>query len=222
MLDTFITIFTEIAIGFSEKDVWELIAVLLALAYLVLALRESIWCWPAAFISTAIYTGLFWHVSLLMDSALNVYYMAMAVYGGWVWRAQSGSTAVTTITTWPWRWHATVILAIVVASALSGYLLDQNTEAAWPYLDSFTTWASVITTYMVAKKVLENWCYWIVIDSVALGLYIERGLYPTAFLLVIYLVICVFGYFSWRKIWLGSSAAKIRDNNEHECAALSL
>ncbi|MFL0803936.1 MAG: nicotinamide riboside transporter PnuC [Agarilytica sp.] len=192
-------ILTEIATSFAQKNAWELLAVLLALAYLVLALRESIWCWPAAFISTAIYTVLFWHVSLLMDSALNVYYMAMAVYGGWVWRSQNASVAVTTVTTWPWRWHVVTIVAIILASAVSGYLLDKNTEAAWPYLDSFTTWASVITTYMVAKKVLENWLYWIVIDSVALGLYIERGLYPTAFLFVLYLVICVFGYFAWRR-----------------------
>ncbi len=199
MFESFIVILAEIVATFSQKNIWELVAVLLALAYLILALRESIWCWPAAFVSTAIYTGLFWHVSLLMDSALNVYYMAMAVYGWWVWRAKRESAVRTTITTWPWRWHVITITVVVVLSAASGYLLDINTEAAWPYLDSFTTWASVITTYMVAKKVLENWWYWIVIDSVALGLYIERGLYATAFLFALYLVICVFGYFSWRR-----------------------
>ncbi len=199
MLDSLIVVSAEIAATFSQKNIWELVAVLLALAYLILALRESIWCWPAAFVSTVIYTGLFWHVSLLMDSALNVYYMAMAVYGWWIWRAKSESAVVTTITTWPWRWHVITIAIVIVMSAVSGYLLDINTEAAWPYLDSFTTWASVITTYMVAKKVLENWWYWIVIDSVALGLYVERGLYATAFLFVLYLIICVFGYFSWRR-----------------------
>ena len=64
---------------------WEMAAVVFAIAYLLLAVRENILCWAFAFISTAIYTVLFWDVSLLMESALNVYYMAMAVYGYHQW-----------------------------------------------------------------------------------------------------------------------------------------
>jgi len=82
---------------------------------------------------------------------------------------------------------------------ISGYLLNSGTEAKLPYLDSFTTWASVVTTVMVARKVLENWIYWLVIDSVSIYLYIDRELYFTAILFALYIVIIFFGWFSWSK-----------------------
>ena len=180
----------------------EVTAVVFAMAYLLLAVRENVLCWLFAFLSTAIYTVLFWDVSLLMESALNVYYMVMAVYGWYQWtrggtngdelphalavRSMSGSQ------------HVWVIAAIVVLSAVSGYLLGEHSTAAWPYVDSFTTWASVITTYLVARKYLQNWLYWIVIDAVSVPLYIDRGLNLTALLFVAYVVIAVVGYFKWR------------------------
>jgi nicotinamide mononucleotide transporter len=82
---------------------------------------------------------------------------------------------------------------------ISGYLLNSGTDAKLPYLDSFTTWASVVTTVMVARKVLENWVYWLVIDSVSIYLYIDRELYFTAILFAVYIVIIFFGWFSWSK-----------------------
>ena len=91
-----------------------------------------------------------------------------------------------------------MITAIVVLSSVSGYLLGEHSTAAWPYVDSFTTWASVITTYLVARKYLQNWLYWIVIDAVSVPLYIDRGLNLTALLFVAYVVIAVVGYFKWR------------------------
>lgn len=202
-----------IQLFFTEKSGWELVAVFFAIAYLLLAIRESVWCWPAALASTAIYTVIFWHVALLMDSVLNVYYMGMALYGFWVWSqsardkhpiAQADSTsepkekAPTLIHSWPLRMHVQCVLAIVGLSLLSGYWLANHTQAAWPYLDSFTTWGSVITTVMVVRKVLENWIYWLVIDIVSMGLYIERGLHPTALLFFVYVIMCVAGYLAWR------------------------
>lgn len=177
---------------------WEGIAVVLALAYLVLAARENIACWYCALLSTAIYTAVFWDVSLLMESALNVYYMAMAIYGWQQWRAGASTSERLHIHTWRLRQHVVVLLAIGVLTIASGIWLSMNTQAAWPYVDSFTTWASVVTTVMVARKVLENWLYWFVIDAVSIPLYLERGLYLTAVLFVAYLVIVVFGFISWR------------------------
>jgi nicotinamide mononucleotide transporter len=92
-----------------------------------------------------------------------------------------------------------VIAAIAILSISSGYLLSEHSNAAWPYIDSFTTWASVITTYLVARKYLQNWLYWIVIDAVSAPLYVERGLHLTALLFVAYVVISVVGYFKWRE-----------------------
>ena len=178
---------------------WEACAVVLAIAYLLLAAKESIYCWYCALVSTAIFTFLFWDVSLLMESALNVYYMIMAVYGWHQWRYGGKEYSGIPIRTLDSKQHLLIIGAVIIISIISGLLLSQHTNAAWPYVDSFTTWGSVITTVMVAKKVLENWLYWLVIDSVSIPLYIDRGLYLTAILFMVYIVIVVVGYLSWRQ-----------------------
>ncbi len=186
-------------------SVWELLAVLLAIAYLLLALRENSLCWYCALASTAIYTALFWDVSLLMESALNVYYMAMAIYGWWQWRDKgidsnlNAKKSTIEISRWPLQNHLLAWGLIAVLTVVSGSLLTNNTTAALPYLDSFTTWASVLTTWMVTRKILENWLYWILIDSVSIVLYIDRGLYLTSLLFVAYVIIVIFGYFTWRE-----------------------
>ena len=182
---------------------WEVAAVIFAIAYLLLAVRENILCWLFAFLSTVIYTVLFWDVSLLMESALNVYYMAMAVYGWYQWThgGHNGSDEphALAVQSMSARQHALVIAMIAVLTTVSGYLLGEHSSAAWPYVDSFTTWASVITTYLVTRKYLQNWLYWIVIDTVSIPLYIDRGLGLTALLFAAYVVIAVFGYISWQR-----------------------
>lgn len=180
-------------------SLWEGLAVVLALAYLLLATKENILCWYCALISTAIYTVLFWDVRLLMDSALNGYYMLMAVYGWHQWRFGGADHHGVAIQTLSRNSHLSIFVSIALMTAVSGVLLSQNTDAAWPYVDSFTTWASVITTVMVARKVLEHWLYWLVIDAVSIPLYIERELYLTAVLFIAYLVIVVIGYVNWRQ-----------------------
>jgi len=178
-------------------SVWEAAAVALGVAYLLLAVRESLWCWYAAFASTSIFLVLFWNVNLLMESALQVYYLVMAVYGWWQWQHGSGAHAELRISRWGTRQHLVAIVAVLLVSVASGSLLQQFTGAAMPYLDSFTTWGSILTTWMVARKVLENWLYWLVIDSVSIYLYLDRELYLTALLFAVYLVIVVFGYRKW-------------------------
>ena len=180
----------------------EVTAVVFAMAYLLLAVRENVLCWFFAFLSTAIYTFLFWDVSLLMESGLNVYYMVMAIYGWYQWTrggtngfAEPHALAVQSMSH---QQHALVITTIAISSFVSGYLLSEYSNAAWPYIDSFTTWASVITTYLVTRKYLQNWLYWIVIDTVSVPLYIDRGLSLTALLFVAYIVIAIFGYIGWR------------------------
>jgi len=176
---------------------WELCAVVLGIAYLLLAMRESPGCWYAAFASTAIFLVLFWQVGLLMESALQVYYLAMAVYGWWHWQHGSDDQQPLTISSWGGRQHLLAASTVLVMAAASGWLLQQYSGAALPYLDSFTTWGSIVTTWMVARKILENWLYWLLIDSVSIYLYIDRELYLTALLFAAYLVIVLFGYRQW-------------------------
>lgn len=176
---------------------WEALAVALGVAYLLLAVRESLWCWYAAFFSTAIYLWLFWQVQLPMESALQLYYLVMAVYGWYQWRHGGRQDSPLGISTWGGREHLLAIGGVLLASGISGALLARYTEAALPYLDSFTTWGSILTTWMVARKVLENWAYWLVIDSASIWLYLERGLLMTAGLFAVYLVIVCFGWRQW-------------------------
>ena len=156
----------------------ETLAVLLGIGYLILAMRESSLCWYCAFFSTALYVWIFGDVSLYMESALNLYYMAMAIYGWLQWQRGGVDKSGVKIIRWTARQHILGVVIILGASVTSGYLLSSNTAAKLPYLDSFTTWGSVFTTIMVARKVLENWLYWIVINSVSIYLYIDRRLDP--------------------------------------------
>jgi len=185
----------------------ESIAVLLSIAYILLAMRENSLCWYCAFFSTAIYVWIFGDVSLYMESALNGYYMAMAVYGWYQWRRGGQASQGIKLSCWNIKQHLGTIALVVLLSVISGYLLSQNTDAKLPYIDSFTTWGSVITTFMVARKIVENWLYWIVIDAVSIFLYIDRGLYQTAGLFVLYLILAVIGFIAWRKTYLEQSTA---------------
>jgi nicotinamide mononucleotide transporter len=197
-METFFTAATGMSL-------WELAAVLLAIAYLLLAVREVALCWYCAFVSTAIYTAIFWDVRLLMDSALNVYYMVMAVFGWYQWKyggtsqtGDNGKSDGVAIASLSRSQHVVIIVSITLLSLISGYLLSEYSRAAWPYVDSFTTWGSVIATYLVARKFLENWLYWIVIDTVSIPLYLDRGLNFTAILFGAYVLIAICGYISWK------------------------
>ena len=186
---------------FLNSSPWELLAVVLAIAYLILIMRESALGWFCAFISTGLYTVLFWQVSLPMQAGLNIYYLAMAIYGWYHWRNGGTESAAreALIHVWSLRRHALALLSVLVLTMISGYYLSGVSKAPLLYLDSLVTWGSVVTTWMVARKVLENWLYWMLIDSAAIVLYLDRGLYLTAILFFAYVLIAVFGYFGWRK-----------------------
>jgi nicotinamide mononucleotide transporter len=177
----------------------EIIAVVAAVLYLLLAIRENIWCWLFAGISTAIYIYLFFDARLYMESALNLFYFAMAVYGWSVWYRGRTPGHELAVTTWAIPIHAWAILVIVVASAISGYLLDNFTDAEFPYIDSLTTWSAIWATFLVARKVLENWWYWLVIDVASIFIYWSRDLELTALLFVLYVIMIPFGWISWTR-----------------------
>jgi len=177
----------------------EIIAVTFGIAYIVLAAKENAWCWPAAFIGTGTSIYLFWDGKIYMESLLNAYYLVMAVYGWWQWQYGGTNNATLTISRFSRKQHVIALTLIAFLSLVSGYLLSLNTDAALPYLDSFTTWSAVITTWMVTRKILENWLYWWVINSANIVLFIDRGFLLYALLSVLYIVIAVFGFYQWRR-----------------------
>jgi nicotinamide mononucleotide transporter len=179
----------------------EAAGVLFSVLYLVLAIRQNLWCWPAAFVSSVITIAVMFGARLYSEAGLNVFYAAMAVYGWYQWRygGGSGGERPLPISLWPLKLHAIAIGGSVAASVSIGWLMSRNTDAAFPYLDAFVLVSSIVTTYMVARKVLENWLYWLVIDSLSLYLYLERGLLMYAGLFALYLVLVVIGFARWQR-----------------------
>ncbi len=171
----------------------------LAVAYLLLAIRQSLWCWPAAIGSAAIYVVLMYRAGLYMESALQIFYIGMAGYGWVHWASGGPQQGRLPVSSWPLIFHLPPLLLILLLSLVSGTLLATWAAAAYPYVDSFTTWAAIVTTWMVARKVLQNWHYWFVIDSISIYLYLQRGLPLTALLFAGYLVLIVIGYRAWRR-----------------------
>lgn len=193
----------------AQAQAWtalEAIAVVLAVLYLFLAIRENIWCWLCAGISTAIYVYLFLNARLYMESALNVFYFAMAIYGWHVWYHGRSDDHKLPVSVWRPTTHGYAIAAIIVASLISGYLLSRYTDAAYPYIDSMTTWAAIWATFLVARKVLENWWYWLVIDLASILIYWSRDLQLTALLFIVYVIMIPFGLISWTRSWRGGHA----------------
>ena len=182
----------------TQQQWWEILAVLLAVAYLVLAIRQNIWCWAAAAVSTLLYLFIMYQAQLYMESVLQLFYLAMAAYGWYQWRRGGADGAELSVSTWPVRYHIIAIGSVLLLVLISGELLTRYSDAALPFLDSLTTWGAVVATYMVTRKILENWIYWFVIDAVSIGLYLSRDLFFTAVLFTAYLVMIVIGYRSWR------------------------
>jgi nicotinamide mononucleotide transporter len=182
----------------------EILAAVLAVAYLLLAIRQRLECWVAAFSSSCLYVWVCFTAHLYMESVLNAFYAAMAVYGFLQWRQGRGGT-VLSVSRWPIVGHLWGALGIVCLSAISAYFLRRFTPAASPLVDSMVTWSSVFATFLVARKVYENWHWWLLIDSVSLCLYFTRRLYVTTLLFALYLMLIVIGMRQWRRT-LGAPA----------------
>ena len=176
----------------------EILAAVLAVAYLLLAIRQRLECWIAAFVSSVLYVWVLFTAHLYMESVLNAFYAAMAVYGFRQWQRGSGDT-VLAVSRWPLVRHLAGVLGILCLSVINWYFLRRFTPAASPFVDSMVTWSSVFATFLVARKVYENWHWWLVIDSVSLCLYFTRHLYLTMLLFVLYLMLIVIGMRQWRR-----------------------
>ena len=174
-------------------------AVILAVLYLLLAVRQHILCWLCWIISSCLYLYVMYEAGLYMESMLQIFYIIMGFYGWSQWN-RSGDQGSFQVNRWSPLNHLIAMTVILMLTFASGQVLELYTEAAMPFIDALTTWGAVVTTYMVAKKLLENWIYWFVIDSISIYLFVSRELYFTAFLFLVYLFIIVIGYRSWREM----------------------
>ena len=190
----------EIDLFFKNLDFnWSMIesaAVFFSILYIILAVKESIWCWGSAAISVILYIYICYTAQLYPETGLQVFYLLMAFYGYYQWNKNDSTLQ---IQQWTTAKHLLILLIGAILTFLMGFYFSIYTNAAMPLVDSFTTVFSVFATYMVTKKVLGNWLYWIVIDAVSVYLYFSRDLHLTSLLFIVYTVIAIFGYFSWLK-----------------------
>ena len=173
----------------------ESVAVLFSVVYVILAANENIWCWAAAIISVSLYVYIFYTVQLYPETGLQIFYFIMAIVGYYMWNKQDKER----IKEWSETKHLLIILFGAIFTFFMGFYFSTYTDSQMPIIDSFTTVFSIIATYMVIKKVLGNWLYWIVIDAVSVYIYFNRDLHLTSLLFVAYTIIAVFGYFAWMK-----------------------
>ena len=174
----------------------EAVAAVLGLVYLVLVIAQHRGAWLAALASTALYLVVFYRARLYMQAALQLYYIAIAVYGWHAWRRRPDGGELP-VSRAGWRVQAAGLAAVLLASAASAAWLARETGSADPLLDSLTTWASVFTTWLVARKKLDNWAWWLVVDALIVVLCWRGRLYASMILYGLYLGLVLLGWRSW-------------------------
>ncbi len=180
----------------------EVLGVVTSLIYLYFSVRQIIWLWPFGIISSALFMWIFFSSKFYADMGLQVYYLGISIYG-WIYWVRGSSMGgsqkelkVSRITGSLGRLLSGLGLMFFIGIVA---ILKYFTDSDVPWGDGFTTAASIIATWMLARKILEHWLIWIVVDLVAAGLYFYKGLYPSAILYIIYALIAVLGYRQWKR-----------------------
>lgn len=188
-------------------NIVEIIGTLSGLLFLYLEIKQNKWLWPVGLLTSVMYIYVFFVAKLYADMSLQFYYVFISIYGWILWsrgkRQQEKELPVV-------RLNMSLSLKLIVASiaiyALIAFILVNFTDGSVPYWDAFTTALSIVATWMLARKILEQWLVWIVVNSVSLGLYIYKDLNFTAVLFFFYTTMAVVGYLQWKKDMLRSQA----------------
>ena len=191
-------ILQNIKSGFLATSLLEWYGVLSGVLYVIFISYKKMIAWFFALISSCIYVYLCFKSQLFIETGLQFFYVIMAIYGWVKWNTDKSENDEKIIQ-WETKFHLYNCLISGVLVFVLGYVFDHYTEQANPYTDAFSTVFSLLATFMVTKKVLENWIYWIVIDAVCIYLFSSRGLYLTSLLFFIYTIIAVFGFIQWKK-----------------------
>lgn len=180
-------------------EVLEITATITGIIAVWLQARENIIAWPFAIVSVAILAYIFFDARLLSDFGLHVVYIVLNIYGWVIWQSRDSSSEVVSIVQMNGRLITISIATVMFGTLCVGYLMQKYTQADLTYFDAFTTSGSLVAQFLLAKKYLQNWLLWIIIDLVAIPMYLYKGLYFVAFLFFIYLIICTYGFVSWRR-----------------------
>lgn len=169
-------------------------AVLSGLAYTALLIQQTVWCWPFAMLSSLLFVYLVVSKSLYAETALHLFYFGMAIYGWYFFNQPE----VRSLWNFSFTAHLIFIGSLLVVAVFVGFLLKAYTQAALPYLDSFTTVFSMGATLLMVNLILENWLYFAVINIFSVWLYAARKLWVSAGLMAVFAVMAIFGYLKWQ------------------------
>ncbi|MFB6340374.1 nicotinamide riboside transporter PnuC [Saccharicrinis sp. FJH62] len=193
------------------KNYVEITGALLGILYLWFEIKQNKLLWPLGILTSAFYIFIFFSAKFYADMGLNVYYVVISIYGWYYWmkggkrkeseeqsenEVVSEELPVSRITT---RLALTLLGVTIPVFIVIAYVLVSWTDSPVPYWDAFTTALSITATWMLARKILEQWLVWILVNAVSLGLYIYKGLYPTVVLFFFYTVLAIVGYYRWRR-----------------------
>ena len=179
----------------------ELIAVVFGFLSVWYAKRENILVFPTGIISTGIFVYILWVFSLLGDMLINAYYFVMSVFGWYVWTRKVDAThfiPVTRTTKREKAWAVVLFIATITFVTLV-YLAFDKFDAWTAYVDTLTTAIFFVGMWLMAKKKLENWTYWIIGDIISVPLYLFKGLIFTSLQYFLFTLIAIFGYLAWKK-----------------------
>jgi nicotinamide mononucleotide transporter len=179
-------------------ETFEIVAMVTGAGYAILAARRNRLCWVAGAISSTLAALLAGLRGLPMQSALQVFFVGMSLYG-WLSWTRSAAHGELPVGLWPISRHIIAIVFVTLLALAFAQFLATETSAAWPLLDSLTTGFSLLATWLAARARLENWLYWIAIDGVLVFLIYKQGLPYLAFLNVLFIGIATVGFLSWRR-----------------------
>ncbi len=182
-----------------EQSLLEIIGVITGILCVYLAAKNNIWNWPIAIVSVGIYIVIFLEAKLYADTGLQVYFLAMNIYGWWFWSRKPADAPKVPVKRISKKEILLSLLGIGVFTAFIGFFLYHKTDAAFPFVDSFCTACSLVAQIFLARKVVENWLIWIFVDIIYVGVYLAKGLHLTAGMYALYIYIALMGYLAWRK-----------------------
>jgi nicotinamide mononucleotide transporter len=180
--------------------------VALGVAYVLLAIRESPWCWPFGIGNAVLFLFVFAKARIYSNAGLQAVYVLVSFYGWYEWLHGGKDHGRLPVSRTPWVWLAGLAAAAAVASAALGLLLKHRTDAALPFPDAATTAFSLAAQWMATRKWLENWLVWIGVDVAYVAMYASQRLYATAGLYATFLVLATLGYREWRASLRGDEA----------------
>ncbi len=180
-------------------DPIETTAVVFGFLCVVFTVRQNIWCWPMGLMQAFLYIFVFYRVKLYSDMILHAIYVYLQIYGWHNWLRGGKNRSELPVSDLPGKALAACVILCAGATFSTGYAMATLTDASVPYLDSFTTLASLIAQWLMAKKKVESWYFWISVDVVAIGVYYYKALYFTSGLYATFLVLAVSGLIAWQR-----------------------